>query len=80
MSSGYHNLKLDKRSSYFTTFAYQFSRYRYKRLPFGVVPAGDLFQRKVDEIFKDLPNIFGITDDMLVVGYDANGKGHDDTL
>ena len=34
-SSGYHNLKLDERSSYLTTFSCQFGRYIYKRFPFG---------------------------------------------
>ena len=42
-SSGYHNLKLDEKSSYFTMFACQFGRYRYKRLPFGAAPAGDMY-------------------------------------
>ena len=58
VSSGYHNLKLDDRSSYLSTFACQFGRYRYKRLPLGAVPAGDMYQCKIDEIFKDLPNVF----------------------
>ena len=66
VSSGYHNLKLDDRSSYLTTFACQFGRYRYKRLPFGAAPAGDMLQHKIDEIFKDLPNVFGIVDDIIV--------------
>ena len=61
-SSGNHNLKLDERSSYFTTFAYQFGRYRYKRLPFGAASAGEMFQRKIDKTFKDLHGVFGITD------------------
>ena len=39
-----------------------------------------MFQWKIDEIFKDLPNVFGIADDILVVGYDSDGKDHDDTL
>ena len=78
--SGHHNLKLDDRSSYLTTFACQFGRYRYKRLPFGAAPAGDMFQHKIDEIFKDLPNVFGIADDILVVRYDSDGKDHDKTL
>ena len=62
-SSGYHNLKLNEKSSYLTTFTCQFGRYRYKRLP-----------------FRDLTNAFGITDDILVVEYDRDGKDHDDTL
>ena len=41
---------------------------------------GGMFQRKTDEIFKDSPNVFGITDDILVVCYDRNGKDHDDIL
>ena len=80
VSSGYHNIKLDRKSSYLTTFACQFGRCRYKRLLFGAAPAGDIFQRKIDEIFKELPNVFDIADDILVVGYDVDGKGHDDTL
>ena len=79
-SSICHNLKLDKGSSYLTTFACQFGRCRYKRLLFGAVSEGDIFQWKIDEIFKDLPNVFGITDDILVVGYDRNDKDDDDTL
>ena len=43
---GYHNLKLDERSSYLTTYVCQFGRYRYKRLPFRAVPAGNMFQQK----------------------------------
>ena len=67
MSSGHHSLKLDERSSYLTTFANKFGRYRYERLPFGAAPTGDMFQRKIDEIFKDL---FDIANDSLVLGYD----------
>ena len=51
VSLGYHNLKLDVKSLYLTTFACQFGRYRYKRLPFGPACAGYMFQRKIDKIF-----------------------------
>ena len=79
-SSGNHNLKLDERSSYLTTFTCQFGRYRYKRLPFGAAPTGYMFQHKSDKIFKDLSNVFGIADDILFVGYNSDGKDHDKTL
>ena len=78
--SGYHNLKLDKQSSYLTTFACLFGRYRYKQLPFGAVLAGDMFQCKIDEIFNDMPNVFGIADDILVIGYDIDGQDHVKTV
>ena len=80
VSSAYHNLKLSDRSSYFTTLVCQLGRERYKRLPFEAAPAGDISQCKTDEIFKDLPNVFGIVDNILVVGYDSHSKDPDETL
>ena len=38
------------------------------------------FQRKIDLIFKKIPNVFGITDDSLHVAHDSNGKDHDNML
>ena len=35
------------------------------------------FSNKIDEIFSDMPNVFGIRDDILVKGYDINGADHD---
>ena len=39
-----------------------------------------MFQQKIGEIFNDLPYVFGIADDILVVAYDSDSKDHDDTL
>ena len=76
-SSSYHNLWLDMQSSYLTAFTCLFGRYCYKHLPFGAVPVGNMFQRKFDEIFNDIPNIFGTADNILVIGYDKDGADHD---
>ena len=76
VSSGYHNLKLDEKSSYLTTFACPFGQYQYKCLPFREVPVGDMSQHKIDKIFSDMPNVFGILDDILVIGYDEDGADH----
>ena len=77
VSSGYHNLRLDMQLSYLTTFTCLFGRYRYKHLPFGAVPVGNMFQCKINEIFNDMPNVFGITDDILVIGYNKDRADHD---
>ena len=79
-SSGYHKLDLYKTSSCLTTFSFQFSRYRFIRLPFGVASAGDIFQKKTDEILKGLPNVFGIADIILTAGYNTESRDHDRTL
>ena len=47
---------------------------RYRWLPFWRHPVGDMSQRKMEKIFKDLPNMFGIGDSILVVGSDSNGQ------
>ena len=39
-----------------------------------------MFERKINEIFKGLPNIFGISDDILLVGYDDDHKDCDRKL
>ena len=36
-----------------------------------------MFQQKIDDIFSDMPNMFGIVDDTLVADYDNDGKDHD---
>ena len=78
--SRYHILKCNKISSYLTTFACPFGRYTLTRLQFGVALGGDLFQWKINESFRDLPNAFGIADDILIVGYDTHSRNHERTL
>ena len=39
-----------------------------------------MFQHEIAEIFNDIPNVFGITDDILAVGYEDNGKVYDETV
>ena len=77
VSSGYYNLKLDNKLSYLTTFVCPFGWYTYKYLPFGTAPVDNMFQHKIDEIVSDMPNVFGIADDILVIGYNEDGTDHD---
>ena len=34
----------------------------YIRLPFEMAPTGDMFQRKIDEVFHELTNVLSIAD------------------
>ena len=80
VSLGYHNLQLDTKSSYLTTFMCPCGRYQYKYLPFGAVPVGDMFQSKTKETINDMSNVIGIADDILVIGYDKDGKDHNEAV
>ena len=75
-NSSYHNLRLDKQLSYLITFSCLFGRYQYKCLPFGAALVDNMFQCKIDKIFNDMLNVFGIADDILVIGYNKNGADH----
>ena len=35
-----------------------------------------MFQHKIDEIFSDMPNVFGIMNDILVIGYNKDRVDH----
>ena len=39
--------------------------------------AGDICQSKIDEIFQGLSKVFGIANDILIVGFDTGGKDHE---
>ena len=39
-----------------------------------------MFQRKIDEIFKELKNVFSTADDFLVLGYDNDGADHNEKV
>ena len=67
-TKGYWHVELDHESSLLCTFNTLVGRYRFKRLPFGIVVSQDIFQRKLDDIYKNIPNVTGIADDIIVFG------------
>ena len=75
---GYWHVELDHESSRLCTFNTPFGRYWFKRLPFGIVLSQDIFQRKLDEVYRDIPNVMGIADDIIVCG--SSEQEHDKTF
>ena len=81
---GFWHVSLDEESSYLTTFNTPFGRYRWKRMPFGIASAPEVFQRKMHELIEGLPSVEVVADDFVVVGYgetqqDAD-RDHDKNL
>ncbi|KAK2718681.1 hypothetical protein QYM36_005872, partial [Artemia franciscana] len=66
--SGYWSLVLDDESADLTTFNTIFGRYRFKRMPFGIISAQDEFQRRIEEALEGLDGFAVIIDDLLVFG------------
>ena len=67
--NGFWHVVLDEESSFCTTFNTPFGRYRWKRMPFGIRSAPEVFQRKMHELIEGLRGVEVIADDFVVVGY-----------
>ena len=61
-------VKLDEASSKLTCFWTPFGRYRWLRMPYGIGPASEEFQRRLHEAMEGLDGTAIIADDVLVYG------------
>ena len=66
--NGFWHIPLNERSSRLTTFSTPFGRYCWTRLPFGISPAPEIFQRQLEVALENLPGINIIADDILIHG------------
>ena len=67
-ASGFWQIPLHEDSQLLTTFITPFGRYAFKRLPFGINSAPEIFQRKMVELLTGLEGVEVIIDDILVHG------------
>lgn len=84
VSKGFWHIELDEPSSFLTTFHTPFGRYRWKRMPFGISSAPEVFQRRMHELIEGLQGVEVIADDFLIVGYGESQEeavhNHDQNL
>ena len=67
--SGFWQIPLEPESQKQTTFISSFSRFCFQRLPFGITPASEIFQRKIQELLQDHKVVqVMVVDDILVHG------------
>ena len=67
-NKGYWMVELDPELRKYTMMALGIGRFQWTRLPMGSIIAQDVFQRKLDAIFPDIPGVTGIADDMVIYG------------
>ncbi len=67
-ASGFWQIPLHPDSCKLTTFITPFGRYCFKRLPFGISSAPEIFQRKMMETLQGLDGVEVFMDDILVYG------------
>ena len=78
LKNGYWHVLLDDESSRLTTFQTCYGRYRFLRLPFGLKVSAEIFERKVRELFGDMPGVVCMRDDIIIHG--KTQREHDQRL
>ena len=75
---GYWQVPLTEESQLLTTFNSPFGRYCFKRMPFGIKSAQEVFQKRMSQSLGDLQGVETDIDDILVWG--TNQEEHDKCL
>ena len=64
--AGYWQMKLDEPSSDLLAFNTPFGRYEFKRLPFGVHCASEVFSNQISNLIDGLEGVAHIQNDIIV--------------
>ena len=71
LSHAYNQMELDDESSRILTINNtQRGLFKVNRLPFGISSAPAIFQRALESLVKDIPNVIVYLDDLLITGVD----------
>ena len=76
LKDGYWQIELDTESSLLCTFATPFGRYRFTRMPFGISSASEVFQKKNEAVFEDIPGIHIVADDIIIASSTVQEHDH----
>ena len=71
-ASGYWQIKVDKETSKLLCFNTPFGRYAFKRLPFGIHAASEIFQQKIELLLEGIAGQANVQDDIIVWGKDKH--------
>lgn len=77
-SSGFWQIPLDPSCQRLITFITPMGRFCFKRLPFGITSAPEIFQRLMSNLLKGLEGTVVVMDDILVYG--STNEEHDRRL
>ena len=67
-TSGFWQIPLNDKSAKLTTFLTPFGRYFFKRLPFGISLAPEIFQKTMERILEGIDGVVCFMDDVVVCG------------
>ena len=66
--SGFWHIKLDEKSSYYTTFNTPFGRYRFLKMPYGITSSSEVFQHAMEHLMEGYPCKIIVDDKSVMQG------------
>ena len=79
-NSGFWQIPLAEESRLLTTFITPFGRYAFNKLPFGILSAPELFQKRINRILEGLNGVICQMDDILRLVCGKDQEEHDQRL
>ena len=76
LSMGYYHIPLDEESQRLCTTVLPWGKYKYTRLPMGIMNSPDIFQAVIQELLGDLDFVQAYLDDILI----TNNGTYDDHI
>ncbi|KAI4891972.1 hypothetical protein NFI96_009139, partial [Prochilodus magdalenae] len=67
-AQGFWQIKLDDKSSRYCTFNTPYGRYRFLRMPFGIISASEIYHRAMDNMLEGLEGVRCYIDDLVIWG------------
>ena len=68
LAHAYNQIPLDEEAKKYVVINTHKGLYKYNHLPFGIASAPSMFQRVIESILQDIPNVCVYLDDILVTG------------
>lgn len=78
LANAYNQLMLDEKSQLLCSWSTHIGTFKVKRLPFGIKVAAGIFQKTMENLLREIPNVVVYQDDITVTG--RNNKEHLDNL
>ena len=72
VKEAFWHIKLDEESQLLTTMITPWGRFKWLRLPFGLKPSSEIFQKRFQQSIEGLPGVACIADDVIVAGFGEN--------
>ena len=66
LSMGYYHIPLDKEAMKLCTTILPWGKYQYRKLPMGIKTSPDIFQKIMNDLLGDMPNVSVYLDDILI--------------